>query len=244
MPHLCFFCKEPALSLSKGGRRCSRGLGSGGIAAHLSKTAKGEASSVIVVPSPRLRYPHPRLHALVHQHWPALAKEVVPGTAPPPLFGLRDQASFYRVLMDVVQLLLALLRGPQDKIIEPSLPNVLFAIAVARVHSGNLGPQPSQYAPCEALFDGLHHRGRIAAFRLTQQQMDMLRHDDVAHHDEMIASAHALHYFKKQVASGGGLEQRAPLVTTGGDEVQVTLAVAAMKVRHPRVLSRGWAAAL
>jgi len=36
----------------------------------------------------------------------------------------------------------------------------------------------------------------------------MLRHDDVAHHDEMIASAHALHYFKKQVASGGGLEQR------------------------------------
>ena len=66
-----------------------------------------------------------------------------------------------------------------------------------------------QYAPCKALFDGLHQGGRIASFRLAEQQMDMLGHDDVAHHNEMIAPTDVLQHFKKQVAPTGGLEQRA-----------------------------------
>ncbi len=140
--------------------------------------------------------------------------------------------------MDVVQLLLPLLSAPQDEIMEPALPYVLFAIALAARLSGRLGSEPSQYAPRKALFDGLHHGGRIASFRLAEQQMDMLGHDDVAHHNEMIASADVFQRFNKQVAPGGEIEQRAPLVTTSGDVVQVALAVAAIEVRHLGVLAQ------
>jgi len=140
--------------------------------------------------------------------------------------------------MDIVQLFLAFLRGPQDEIIESALPYVIFAGALAAPLSGRLGPEPSQYAPCKALFDGLHHGGRIASFRLAEQQVDVLGHDDIAHHNEMIAVAHVLQHFNEQVASGGESEQRAALVTTGGDVVQVTLAVEAIEVRHVGVLAR------
>jgi sugar (pentulose or hexulose) kinase len=54
----------------------------------------------------------------------------------------------------------------------------------------------------------------------------------------MVAAAHVFQHFKKQVASGGGLDQRAPLVATGGDVVQVALAIAAIENRHAGVLSR------
>ncbi len=138
--------------------------------------------------------------------------------------------------MNIVQLLLALLSAPQDEIIKPALPYVLSAIALAARLGGHLGPKPSQYAPCKALFDGLHHGGRIASFRLAEQQMEMLGHDDVAHYNEMIAAADILQHFKKRVAPIG-IEQRAPLVTTGGDVVQVSLAVAAIQVRHVEVLA-------
>jgi len=143
--------------------------------------------------------------------------------------------------MDVVQLFLAFLRGPQDEGIEAWLPDVIFAVALEAPLGGHMGPEPFQYAPSKALFDGLHHRGRIASSRLAEQQMDMLRHDDVAHHNEMIAAAHMFQHFKKQVASGGGLEQRATLVATGGDVVQVALTIAAIEIRHAGVLSRTWA---
>ena len=84
------------------------------------------------------------------------------------------------------------------KIIEPALPDVIFGRSI--VSSGSLGAEPSQDPPCKALFDGLHHGGRIASFRLAEQQMDMLRHGDVAHHNEMIAAADVLQYLNKEVA--------------------------------------------
>ena len=140
--------------------------------------------------------------------------------------------------MDVVELFLAFLRGPQDEIIEAPLLDVVFAIAFVAPLSGQPGPEPSQYAPRKALFDGLHYGGRIASFRLAEQQMDMLGHDDIAHHDEMIASADVLQHFNEQVAPGGEIEQRAPLLTTSGDAVQVALAVAAIEVRHAGVLAQ------
>jgi len=157
MPHLCFFCKEPALSLSKGGRRCSRAL----LWRHRGspfENREGEHPRYYGA-SPPPPHPHPRLHALVHRTG-RTRQGGSAGHCTPPLFRLRDQASFYRVLMDVVQLLLRFCavtgQNHRTVVAKCALRNRRRASA-----QWQLGPQPSQYAPCEALFDGLHHRGRL-----------------------------------------------------------------------------------
>ena len=63
----------------------------------------------------------------------------------------------------------------------------------------------------------------------------MLRHDHVTNDHKTIAFANPLQDLEKQVAIPGAAEQRAPLVATRSDEVQVSGAVVAMEsVRHSR----------
>ncbi len=52
----------------------------------------------------------------------------------------------------------------------------------------------------EALLDGLHHLGGIAAVRLPQQQVQVLGHDHIAHDHEVIPAAHAFENFQQQIA--------------------------------------------
>jgi len=58
--------------------------------------------------------------------------------------------------------------------------------------------------------------------------VNVLGHDHVSDHDETVAQADLLQNFEKQVPLGDGSEERALVITTRGDEVQVSAAVVAM----------------
>ena len=87
----------------------------------------------------------------------------------------------------------------------------------------------AQKTPCKTLFYGLHHDRWIATLGFAEEQMHMLRHDYVTHDHKMIAAPYLLQHYEKKVAIFPAAKQRAALVTTGGDKVQISSAVAAME---------------
>ncbi len=75
------------------------------------------------------------------------------------------------------------------------------------------------------MFQQLHYHRKVRTRRFTDQQMKVLRHDDVAHDRELVIASHLLQFLKEQIAGFGGVEQRPPLVATAGDEVEIATAV-------------------
>jgi hypothetical protein len=72
---------------------------------------------------------------------------------------------------------------------------------------------------------------RIAALRFTQQQVNVLRHDDIADNHEMVATANLLQDAEKEVTIALSGQQRLPLVATGGDEMNIVGSVVATRAR-------------
>jgi len=60
----------------------------------------------------------------------------------------------------------------------------------------------------------------------------MLRHHHVANHHEAIAPSHLFQKTKEQVTPRLRLQKRNPAITTEGDEVQKSVAVAAIQSGH------------
>jgi hypothetical protein len=92
--------------------------------------------------------------------------------------------------MHVPQLRDSLGLTPNHEVVEPTLPEVaLFEHAVRKraARSGRI-----EHLPRESLLENLHDDRGIALFRLTDQEMKMLRHHNVAHHCEPVALAHLL----------------------------------------------------
>ena len=69
---------------------------------------------------------------------------------------------------------------PHHKIIETFLPDVFSLIRILRC---------AQEFTREPLFEDLHDRGRIALFGFTDEEVEVLGHDDIAHNDEVIFAA-------------------------------------------------------
>jgi hypothetical protein len=55
----------------------------------------------------------------------------------------------------------------------------------------------------EALLQSLHDDRRVGAFGFTDEQMDVLRHDDVSDQDELVAAPYLLEDTQKKVAVAG-----------------------------------------
>ncbi len=133
--------------------------------------------------------------------------------------------------MHVSQLLHALLRGPNAKVIETSLPEraprktVSEQAALARVASF----APRQQRKGGALLQDLHHGGRCSDLRLRNQQVNVLRHHHLSHDDEPITLAGLFQNREEAVAGARGVEKRQSLVTGTGDKVQVMRTVTAMQ---------------
>ena len=60
-----------------------------------------------------------------------------------------------------------------------------------------------------------------AAFRLGNEEVNMLRHDDLTHHHPAATFARALEYSKKEAALTRGAEERHPAIATEGDEMKL-----------------------
>ena len=87
-----------------------------------------------------------------------------------------------------------------------------------------------QNPPCEAEFQSLHDGRRSMLLRFADQQVKMLRHDDVSDDDELVLLSNLLQHLEKQIASPRGSEERLSTVTTASDEVQVVVAIVTRQI--------------
>jgi hypothetical protein len=150
----------------------------------------------------------------------SLAKEVVAKTAPAPEFRTRDQTPLHRIAMHIAKFLDALVFGPDVEIVKSFLPDVLRRVIDQTKLRRSSGLREN--APRKAQFERLHHRRWILFFWFTDEQVNVLGHDHVSHNDEPIALAHLFEHGEKQVATFLCVKQRTALITTAGDEVQVS----------------------
>jgi hypothetical protein len=75
--------------------------------------------------------------------------------------------------------------------------------------------------------------------RFAEEQVHVLGHDHVTDHDKTIAAADLFQHLEKEIAILPATQQGAPLITTGGDKVQVSGAVVTMEsVSHAAELAQ------
>ena len=82
-----------------------------------------------------------------------------------------------------------------------------------KTEKGGPPVQFPQHLAREALLENLHHGGRCAALWFGDEQMNVLRHDDVSNHGEVIAPPNFLKKFEKQVPAASRAKQRAAAKT-------------------------------
>ena len=141
---------------------------------------------------------------------------------------MRHQFSVHRVHVHVFQLFRQLPARPDVEIIKASLPEMLFGGMIAV-------PAFCEQCPRNALFQYLQDFRRIVFPRFGDEKMDVLRHDYVPDQSEGIFSTDLRQDGHEAIASPRGSEQGAPSGTTEGDEVEITLSVAALQgVAHGR----------
>jgi hypothetical protein len=65
----------------------------------------------------------------------------------------------------------------------------------------------------------------VPHFGLADEQVKVLRHDDVSQHNKLVLFAHFFENSQKQITPLIGVEPRLSLIATAGDEVQISGAV-------------------
>jgi hypothetical protein len=116
----------------------------------------------------------------------------------------------------------------------PTATGVLQSAFVCTGFGAKFAQQPMG----EGLFQGGHHQRKISALRfgklrLTNEKMDMLRHDHVTDDYKLMTLADLLHNFEEEIARAGCPEKGTALITTCGNKVRVSGAVVAVQVcRH------------
>ena len=141
---------------------------------------------------------------------------------------MQHEFSLHRVHVHVLQLFRQLPASPHIEIIEAPLPEMLFR--------GMIAVQPfCVQGPRNALFQYLQDFRRVAFPWFGDEKMDVLRHDDVSDQAERIFNTHFRQYAHKAVPGLRRSKQGASSGTTKGDEVEITLSVAALqRVAHGR----------
>jgi len=89
------------------------------------------------------------------------------------------------------------------------------------------------------LFENLHDRGRRAGLGLGDEQMNVLRHHHVTDERELIDLANFIEDFQKHVAAARRAEKPSSAIATTGNEMQVPLAIAALRFFMHRLLTLG-----
>jgi hypothetical protein len=75
------------------------------------------------------------------------------------------------------------------------------------------------------LLQNLHGHGNASFVRLSDEQVDMLRHHHVANHLEFIFLTDFFKDIQEQVSPRSGAEEGLPLVTATGDEMEVATSI-------------------
>jgi hypothetical protein len=161
---------------------------------------------------------------LVDSYSTCLAEKMGAEAAPAPKFRRLHQAALHRIAVHVAQFLNAFAFGPDVEILvgvmESLLPDVLRRV-VEEAGLRRVAPASRlrQDAPRKAEFESLHHGRRILLLWFTYQQMNVLGHDHVTGHDELIALPHLFQHCQKKVAAVRSAEQRLSPITTASNEM-------------------------
>lgn len=143
---------------------------------------------------------------------------MVQETAPAPILGARCQSAPDWVAVNVAEFLDALVFTPHGKVVIAWLPETRQCRRAKIARGG--------------LLEHLQDDGEFASFRFTDQQMNMLRHDDVADYAATVPAANTFQRLFEYVPRFFGIEQRHALVATEGDEVQAALVLVAFGLGH------------
>lgn len=153
-------------------------------------------------------------------------------TAPGPLLGVIDQFSFQRVHMHVVEFFNSLLQTPHVKVVKPPLPKARQQIVAACKDqiqlSGGRSPFAAEAAR-DALFQNLNYSRRRSFDRFADEQMDVLRHDNVAHKGKSVAVAHLAKNSDENVSGANRAQKWQTSIASEGNEMQMAASVAANK---------------
>ena len=93
-----------------------------------------------------------------------------------------------------------------DKVVKAALPDVAGGeggVPETRLSIVVSGTPAAEKAAGEALLESLHDDRRVGAFGFTDEQMDVLRHDDVSDQDELVAAPYLLEHTQKKIAVAG-----------------------------------------
>ncbi len=110
-----------------------------------------------------------------------LASGVERVAAPRPIFRMRDQAAFHRVVVHVVQLLDSLFLTPHIEVVKPALPELRQRFlrakeAKVQLSCGHALASVAPQLPRDALLQDLQYRRGSSLRRLADQKVDVLWH--------------------------------------------------------------------
>jgi hypothetical protein len=144
-------------------------------------------------------------------------------TAPGPLLGVIDQFSFQRVHMHVVEFFNSLLQTPHVKVVKPPLPKArqqIVATCKDQIQlSGGRSPFAAEAAR-DALFQYLNYSRRRSFDRFADEQMDVLRHDNVAHKGKSVAVAHLAKNSDESVSGANRAQKWQTSIASEGNEMR------------------------
>jgi hypothetical protein len=123
----------------------------------------------------------------------------MPITAPSPQFRRRNQATLYRIPVNVFQFLNELLLGEYIEVIRAGQPECRGKSVIRRARAA-----PGTALQRHPLFQNLHSHRNIPIVGLTNEQMEMLGHHHVADHGEFIFLPDLFKNPQEQVSAGRG----------------------------------------
>jgi hypothetical protein len=158
-------------------------------------------------------------------HPSGFAGEVMAEAGPWPVFGLLDEAALDRIAVDVAELLDLLACGDDVEVVVASVPE---GTGVTLEPLGGFALQNAEGV------------GEVLPLWFTDQQMDVLRHQDVAKDEKLVSSANLFEGFFEGCTGFVVGKIGLALMTAEGDEVMMTFGLVSLQVaRHGNYGSSG-----
>jgi len=129
----------------------------------------------------------------------------------------------------VVEFFDSLFQTPHVKVVKSALPKARQRIVATGKDQIQLpcGRSPlATQAARDALFQNLNDSGRRSFGRLADEQMDVLRHDDITHQGEAVAVAHLAKNMDENISGANRTQKRQASIAGERNEMQMTVSIA------------------
>jgi hypothetical protein len=150
--------------------------------------------------------------------------------APGPILRVIDQFSLQRIHVHVVELFHSLFQTPHVEVVKAALPETRQRIGAVCKGQFQLCGGCSLFvaqAPRDALFQNLNHGGRCCFTRFADEQMDVLRHDDITYQGEAVTVSHLAQNMDENISGANRAQKGQSSITSERDEMQMTASVVA-----------------